>query len=47
MRKIAVEQLNIETWANPQIKNHKKSHEVKLIRPQIWHKSPEHMYLNS
>jgi hypothetical protein len=35
MGKISVEQLKIETWANPQIKNHKKSHEVKLIRPQI------------
>jgi cellobiose-specific phosphotransferase system component IIB len=47
MGKIAVEQLKIETWANPQIKNQKKSHAVKLIKPQIRHKSPEHMYLNS
>jgi hypothetical protein len=32
---------------NQQIKNHKKSHELKLIRPQTQDKTPEHMYLNS
>jgi len=31
----------------PQIKNQNKSYELRLIRPQTWHKSPEHMYLNS
>jgi hypothetical protein len=32
-------------WTNPQIKDHKKSHELRLIRPQTQHKNPEHMYL--
>jgi hypothetical protein len=30
---------------NPQIKNHEKSHELRLIRPQTQHRNPEHMYL--
>jgi hypothetical protein len=28
-----------KTWTNPQIKNHKKSHEPRLIRPQTTQKS--------
>jgi hypothetical protein len=32
------------TWNNPQIKNHKKSHELRLIRPQTGHKNPEQTY---
>jgi len=39
--------LNDTTWTNPQTKNHKKSHELRLIRPQTWHKIPERMCLNS
>jgi hypothetical protein len=39
--------LKNKTWTDPQIKNHKQNHELKLIRPQAWHKNPEHMYLNS
>jgi len=30
------------TWINPQIKTHKKSYELRLIRPQTLHKNPEH-----
>ena len=30
---------------NPEIKKHKTSHELRLIRPQMRHKNPEHMYL--
>jgi hypothetical protein len=30
---------------NPQIKNHKQSHEFRLITPQTQHNNPEHMYL--
>jgi hypothetical protein len=26
--------LKNKTWTNPQIKNHRKSHELRLIRPQ-------------
>jgi hypothetical protein len=37
--------LKNKTWTNPQIKNHKNSHELGLIRPQTQHKNPEHMYL--
>jgi hypothetical protein len=37
--------LENKTWTNLQIKNHKKSHELRLIRPQTQHKNPEHMYL--
>jgi hypothetical protein len=37
--------LTNKTWTNVQIKNHKKSHELRLIRPQIQHKNPEHMHL--
>ena len=28
--------LNNKTWTNPQIKNHMKSNECRLIRPQTW-----------
>jgi len=37
--------LNNKTQTNPQIKNHKMCHDITLIRPQIQHRSPEHMYL--
>jgi hypothetical protein len=37
--------LKNKTWMNLQIKNHKKCHELRLIRPQTQHKNPEHMYL--
>ena len=37
--------LKNETWTNPQIKNHKNSHELGLIRPQTQNKNPEQMYL--
>jgi hypothetical protein len=30
---------------NLQIKNYKKSHELRLIRPQTQHKNLQHMYL--
>jgi hypothetical protein len=30
---------------NLQIKNYRKSHELRLIRPHTQQKSPEHMYL--
>jgi len=47
---MAIEKLTTKlinkTRVNPWIKNHKKSHELRLIRPQIWHKIPEHMYLH-
>jgi hypothetical protein len=33
------------TWINPQIKTHKKSYELRLIRPHTLHKNPEHTYL--
>jgi len=36
--KMAIEKLTARvkniTWTNPQIKRHKKSHELRLIRPQ-------------
>jgi len=37
--------LKNKTCTKPQIKNHKKSHELTLIRPQTQYKKPEHMYL--
>jgi hypothetical protein len=37
--------LQNKTWTNPLIKNHKKSHELRLIRPQTQHKNPEDTYL--
>jgi hypothetical protein len=37
--------LKNKTWTNPQIKSHKKSHELKLIRPQTEHKSSETTFL--
>ena len=48
---MATEKLNInyrlknKTWTNPQIKNHKKGHELRLITPWTEHKNPEHTYL--
>jgi len=39
--------LKNKTWTIPQITNHKKSHELRWIRPQTQHKNPEHMCLNS
>jgi len=36
--------LKNKTWTNPQIKNHKKGHELRLIRPQTEHKNPEHIF---
>jgi hypothetical protein len=39
--------LKNKTWTNPQIKNHKKSHELRLIRTQTRERNPQHMYLNS
>jgi hypothetical protein len=46
---MAVEKLTIrlknKMWINPPIKNHKKGHELRLIRLQAKHKNPEHMYL--
>jgi len=33
--------------SGPVHKNHRKSHELRLVRPQTWHKNPEHVYLNS
>jgi len=50
-RKMAIEKLRIDykdqnkTCTNPQIKNHKKSHGLKLTRPQTQHRKTEHMYL--
>jgi hypothetical protein len=48
-RKMAIEKLTTrlknKTWMNPQIKNHKNNHELRLIRPQTQHKNPEHVYL--
>jgi len=49
---MAIEKLKInykarnKTWTIPQIKNHKKSHELRLIRTQTQDKNSEHMYLN-
>jgi len=37
--------LKNETWNNPQIQNHKISHEVRLTRPQTQYHKPEHMDL--
>jgi hypothetical protein len=37
--------LKNKTWTNPKIKTHKKSHKLRVIRTQTWHKGPEHMYL--
>jgi hypothetical protein len=34
-----------KTWNTAQIKTIKKSHEHRLIRPQIQHKELEHMHL--
>jgi hypothetical protein len=37
--------LKTKTWKDLQIKNHKNSHELRLIRPQTQHKNPKHTYL--
>jgi len=42
-----ITRLKNKTWTNPQINNHKNSHEFRLIRPQTQQRNPEHMYLNS
>jgi hypothetical protein len=39
--------LKNKTWTNLQIKNHKKSRELRILKPQTQHKNPEHMYLKS
>jgi hypothetical protein len=36
--------LKNKTWTNPQIKNHNRSHELTLIRPQT---SRTHVFKNS
>jgi hypothetical protein len=47
---MAIENLNInyktqnKVYTNPHIKNHKKSHELKLIRPQTQHRNPEPVF---
>jgi hypothetical protein len=47
---MAIEKLKInyrpknKTWTSPQIKNHKKSHELGLIRPQTQHKNLEDVF---
>jgi len=48
---MAIEELKVNcitqnsTWTNPQIKDHKKSHELRLTRPQTQHTKPDHTYL--
>jgi hypothetical protein len=46
---MAIEILNTspknKTWTSLKIKNHKTSHERRLIKPQTQHKNPEHMCL--
>jgi hypothetical protein len=37
--------LKNKTWTIPQTRNHKKSHELRFIRPLTPHKRAEHMYL--
>jgi len=39
--------LKNKTWTNPQDKSHMKIHVLRLIRPQTWHKIPEHVYFIS
>jgi len=34
IEKLKLSQLKNTTWTNPQFKNNKKSHELRLIRPQ-------------
>jgi hypothetical protein len=36
--------LKNKTWTKPQIKNHKMSHELRLIRPDITQKSRTHVF---
>jgi hypothetical protein len=49
--KMAGEKLNLtttlknKTSANSQIEGHKKSHDLRLLRPQTQHRNPEGMYL--
>jgi len=42
-----ITRLKNKTWPNPQLKNHKKSRELRLFTPYTQHKIPKHMYLNS
>jgi len=42
---ILTTRLQYKTWANAQIKNHTKSRELRLIRPQSGQRNPEHVYL--
>jgi hypothetical protein len=37
--------LRDKIWSKPQIKNHKKLPELRMIRPQTQYEIPEHMYL--
>jgi len=39
--------LKNKTWISPQIKNHRKIHELRLIRNRHSTKNRTHMYLNS
>ena len=36
--------LKNKIWTNPQIKNHKKSHELRLARSQMQNKNPGHVF---
>jgi len=36
--------LKNKTWTNPQIKNNKKSHELRLIKPDTTQKSRVHVF---
>ena len=38
-------EINFKKRTNPQIQKHKTSHELTLIRPQMQHRSPEHVHL--
>jgi len=50
---MAIENLKInykaqnKNWTKPQIKDHKGSHKLTLIRPQTQHKRTKHMYSRS
>jgi len=39
-----ITRLKNKTWTNPQIKNNKKSHELRLIRPDTTQKSRVHVF---
>jgi hypothetical protein len=38
--------LKNKIWTNPQIENHKKSHELRQARSQMQHKNPGHVFEN-